>query len=69
MAVAQNGNALEFASESLQEYPEVVKMAMAQDGNALQYDAKSIRQNPEVVKMNVCFRKEFCGTSLLNLLY
>jgi len=41
VAVAQNGHALFFASESLEADKEVVLVAVAQDGNALRYASES----------------------------
>jgi hypothetical protein len=44
-AVAQNGDALGYASESLQHDKQVVLAAVAQNGNALCYASESLQQH------------------------
>ena len=53
IAVAQNGLALEFASERLRNDPNVVKIAVAQNGYALEFASVGLRDDPEVVKTAV----------------
>ena len=48
MAVAQNGNALEHASDELKADKEVVLAAVTQRGNALSYASDELKGDKEV---------------------
>jgi hypothetical protein len=50
---AQNGNALQFASGSMQQDKQVVLVAVAQDGKALQFASGSLQQDKQVVLVAV----------------
>ena len=49
IAVAQNGYALEFVSEQLQNDREVVMTSLPNKGLALKFASKELQSDPEVV--------------------
>ena len=48
VAVAQNGSALQYASDELKNDKEIVMAAVAQNGSALQYASDELKKDQEI---------------------
>ena len=47
--MAQNGLALEYASDDLRNNPEIVKIAVAREGCALEYASDELRKDKDIL--------------------